>query len=95
VAARFEKDWEEFRGVCVDLFSTDLPCPSPSYIFDQLHPDESNYLELHPSVTIPQRLLEGPFDWETARTLFWLLRGGAWLSTEHTWLWEVSAHFRL
>jgi hypothetical protein len=54
------------------------------------HPElyEPEYVDLHHMVIVPARLVSGPFDLETARTLFWLVRGGSRLASSS---WEVGA----
>ncbi|KAK4102085.1 hypothetical protein N658DRAFT_566230 [Parathielavia hyrcaniae] len=89
VSVSFERDWETFRRDCTHLLSEDrgLTAPCDTDTIQSLK-KRAEYLDLHPSVTIPQRLLAGPFDWETARTSFWLLRGGARLFSVHIGSWE-------
>jgi hypothetical protein len=86
VVTRFEADWEAFKGFCTHLLTKSHPDPSDVHTPSPLR---RRYLELHPATAIPERLLAGPFDWETAKTLFWVVRGAGRVSKEHTWSWEV------
>ena len=95
LAALFERDWEELKRYCLNFFSSADPVVDASTAGQRLtHARESlldaDFIELQPATRIPKRLVVGPFDWETARTLFWLARGGGRLLHDHTW--EVSYH---
>ncbi|KAK4124990.1 hypothetical protein N657DRAFT_670842 [Parathielavia appendiculata] len=89
VVVIFERDWETFKRGCAHLLSKDRGLTASCDIHATGSLAKAEYLDLHPSITIPQRLLAGPFDWETARTCFWLVHGGAHLSSVHMWSWEV------
>lgn len=50
----------------------------------------TGYWDMHPKTMIPNQLLANPVaqGWESVKLLYWLVRGGATLSSEQTW--EVS-----
>ncbi|KAK3393095.1 hypothetical protein B0H63DRAFT_9933 [Podospora didyma] len=74
----FNEDWEEFKMIHqltrydFRFFVKHIQC-------------NSSFLEIHPLTRIPNLLLTGPFDWEKAKWLYWLIRAGARLSHEQTW----------
>ncbi|KAK4043757.1 hypothetical protein C8A01DRAFT_32076 [Parachaetomium inaequale] len=76
VAGRFERDWQSFRRSCVELFSSG-DAIAAAHVRYTTHSREPQYMELHPLTRVPQRLLAAPFDWERARTWYWLVRGSA------------------
>lgn len=58
------------------------------------HMPEERYLDVHPRTRIPDVLLEGPFDWDMARRLFWLRWSGATVDADSQ-SWEFTrAGFR-
>lgn len=77
VAVCFETDWTFFIK-CFHISDAG----SDHY---QRWWNHSTYIDVHPQVDIPLHLLSGPPDWSKAKLLFWLIRGGARLSTDHTW----------
>ncbi|KAK3900186.1 hypothetical protein C8A05DRAFT_17474 [Staphylotrichum tortipilum] len=90
VTALFEKDWQDFKRRCVDFFSRTNPVDGAPIAGLRLTPAresllDADFVELQPSTTIPKRLIVGPFNWETARILFWVSRGGGRLLHGHTW----------
>ncbi|KAL2127998.1 hypothetical protein VTI74DRAFT_9858 [Chaetomium olivicolor] len=84
----FEKDWDAFRGSCAALVSGKDVDPLDVELV--IREKQAIYVELHPLAKIPGRLLTGPFDWESARTSFWLVRGRAQLGCRDTWAWELT-----
>ena len=87
--ARFEKDWDTFKRECLDFLSSSNPSPKMSSLQVGLY-KTVKYMELQPSTAIPKRLLTGPFDWEAAKTMFWLYRSDISMRWRCSWMWEVS-----
>ncbi|KAJ4298552.1 hypothetical protein N0V88_003582 [Collariella sp. IMI 366227] len=89
VVPLFEKDWDAFKGSCAALVagSEDVDWTDVGLL---LREKQAVYIDLHPSAKIPGRLLTGPFDWEAARTVYWLIRGRAMLGPRDTWSWELT-----
>jgi hypothetical protein len=86
VASKFEQDWKAFRRSCAKLFSrNDI---TAAQVHSMTSSRESQYLELHSLTRVPRRLLTAPFDWERARTWYWLVRGGASIDVFRE-SWEV------
>lgn len=85
-AALFEKDWEQFKVSCADLFAAD----SPELVDIDTVWEQGMYMELHPSTKVPERLLAAPFDWETAKASYWLVRGGGQLLAAQMSSWELT-----
>ncbi|KAL2198688.1 hypothetical protein P885DRAFT_76292 [Corynascus similis CBS 632.67] len=87
VAARFETDWQVLRESCASCFPATIPagdeCRMPVW-------QPPCYMEIHPLTRVPERLLTGPFDWEMARTIFWLVRGGAHQFRGSPLSWEAT-----
>lgn len=48
-------------------------------------PNSSTWVEVHKSTEIPDDLLTGPWDEGSLQKLFWLVQGGARLSSVQTW----------
>lgn len=94
VAACFERDWNEFLRECRMLLNTVALLPVDDrdmhYSFRLAGENGPRYFDVHPLTRIPERLLTGPLDWEKAKQLFWLIRGGA--SLEPANAWEVGGH---
>jgi hypothetical protein len=85
MAAHFEKDWERFKGSCAELFAMDKPKSADvNTVWEQ-----PVYMELHPLTRVPERLLTTPFNWETAKATYWLVRGGGQLLAGQMSSWEV------
>ena len=76
-----------------DLFMFHFPHENREECYEK-RPEKKHqeFVEVHPRVRIPNRLLRGPWRWKDAALLFWLLRGGAERSADHTW--EVRISFR-
>jgi hypothetical protein len=89
LATRFEEDWEAYRGSCAKVLLKGGGFGSIGGEDPVLY--ESEYVDLHHLVMVPARLVGGPFDLETVRTLFWLVRGGAGHGRNYRWSWEVGA----
>ncbi|KAL2180836.1 uncharacterized protein P884DRAFT_49776 [Thermothelomyces heterothallicus CBS 202.75] len=87
VAARFEAEWETLRASCAAWFPAENPPDEEARLPIWQPPC---YVEVHPLTRAPERLLTGPFDWETARTLFWLVRGGAHQLRQSPLSWEAT-----
>ena len=85
VAAHFEKDWERFKVSCTDFFAADT---SRSADMDTVW-EQAMYMDLHPLTRVPGRLLAAPFNWETAKATYWLVRGGGRLLAGQMSSWEV------
>jgi hypothetical protein len=85
LATRFEEDWESYSSSCVQVLMDGTGLGS----IGAEHPDRyvPEYVDLHHLTMVPARLMGGPFDLETAKTLFWFVRGGAGLVR---WSWEVG-----
>ncbi|KAK8099261.1 uncharacterized protein PG998_012502 [Apiospora kogelbergensis] len=47
--------------------------------------DHTSLIEVHCDTEIPEKLLTGPWDEESVKKLFWLVRAGARLSATQTW----------
>ncbi|KAK4236307.1 hypothetical protein C8A03DRAFT_45685 [Achaetomium macrosporum] len=89
VKRRYEKDWVGFKVGCMDFLDPpEFADPPEVWLGMLLHIDKR--IDVHPQTRIPPRLLTGPFDWDSIRLLFWLVRGGARLQPEHAWDWELT-----
>lgn len=90
MSTRFEEDWEAYNASCATVL---LKGDGSLGSIGSEDPDnwQIDYVDLHQSVILPARLVCGPFDTETARTLFWLVRGGAGQLGDYVWSWEVGA----
>ncbi|KAK3298293.1 uncharacterized protein B0H64DRAFT_438782 [Chaetomium fimeti] len=86
MAVHFEKDWERFKGSCAELFAMDKPKSADvNTVWEQ-----PVYMELHPLTRVPERLLTTPFNWETAKATYWLVRGGGQLLAGQMSSWELT-----
>ncbi|KAK4660527.1 hypothetical protein QC762_119770 [Podospora pseudocomata] len=86
IRERFDEDWQEFCDACPFNNTTKLEYE----IGTNTQGPEGGYLDLHPLTPIPDRFLKGPFDLESVKLLFWLVRGGARILPEHNW--EATKH---
>ncbi|KAH6628585.1 hypothetical protein F5144DRAFT_579519 [Chaetomium tenue] len=85
-AARFEKDWERFKVSCADLFAADRPrLADIDTVWEQ-----AMYMDFHPLTKVPDRFLTTPFNWETAKATYWLVRGGGQLLAAQMSSWELT-----
>lgn len=83
ISSYFETDWESFLvsfGANIDQYAL-------SRRFSKPDPDKPGvgYVDVHPRVKIPHTILGGPPDWDKAKLLFWLIRGGASLHPDQTY----------
>ncbi|KAH6855160.1 hypothetical protein B0I37DRAFT_364085 [Chaetomium sp. MPI-CAGE-AT-0009] len=85
-AAHFETDWERFKASCANLFAVDSPRLADTNIVWE----QAMYMELHPLTRVPERLLSAPFNWETAKAIYWLVRGGCRLLAGQMSSWELT-----
>ncbi|KAK4145331.1 uncharacterized protein C8A04DRAFT_10667 [Dichotomopilus funicola] len=86
----FQRDWDEFKASCGIILSVEIKGLSPSIVQPTTLSWRPRYMELHPLIKIPERLITGPFDWEVAKTTFWLVRGGVTTKLDQAWSWEVT-----
>lgn len=97
-------DFQHFRDNCIYM-QTAFADESPQSRFARRELERhrqfmgallGTHIEVHPGVTIPDRLLAGPYESETGdgnldigerkmHLLFWLVRGGARFQAEQTW----------
>jgi hypothetical protein len=94
VTSRFERDWAAFRDVCAHLVADGSggdPTASVDSLAWRLAKAVEQVMELEQETAVPRRLLEGPYDWEAARTMFWLFRSEVALPYRDSWSWEVKA----
>ncbi|KAL0466669.1 hypothetical protein QR685DRAFT_103019 [Neurospora intermedia] len=76
----FEADWS--------WFTTILHKFDPQGVIYSLenHALRTGYWDIHPATKIPNHLLANPVaSWDSVKLLYWLVRGGATLSSEQTW----------
>jgi hypothetical protein len=78
-------DWDSFMKTSVDISVLTL-------YKTKWKRNSAGYVEIHPDTRIPDLLFAGPFTWDTAKLLFWLVHGGAKLAPTQTW--EVSLCFK-
>ena len=92
VTFRFERDFAAFRAVCTNLVQTRTdPVVGIRELTGRLALAVDEFMEVEQEATIPKRLLQGPYTWEGARTLFWLFRSAIALPYDDNWSWEVSS----
>jgi hypothetical protein len=84
VAAHFEKDWERFKVSCANFAADTSGFADIDTVWEQ-----AMYMDLHPLTRVPGRLLATPFNWETAKATYWLVRGGGRLLAGQMSSWEV------
>ncbi|EAA35673.1 hypothetical protein GE21DRAFT_218 [Neurospora crassa] len=76
----FEADWSWFTTI-LNKFD-----PQGVIYSMENHALRTGYWDIHPATKIPNHLLANPVaSWDSVKLLYWLVRGGATLSSEQTW----------
>ncbi|KAK0729796.1 hypothetical protein B0H67DRAFT_474933 [Lasiosphaeris hirsuta] len=86
----FEEDWADWKEGCEALLYAERADGrhdrgAMKLLVQQCLRYQSPYLDLHCMAKIPDYLIAGPFNWDRAKLLFWLIRGGATMNADQTW----------
>ncbi|KAK3363520.1 hypothetical protein B0T25DRAFT_492352 [Lasiosphaeria hispida] len=86
----FEEDWADLKDGCEALLFAEQADGrhdrrALGRLVQQCLHYTSPYFDIHFMTKIPDYLIGGPFSWDRAKLLFWLIRAGATMDDDQTW----------